>query len=89
MWSPKEYGSSITSTLALAQQFSEGVEAQPEVYKSLSLWDNTVFPAREVSLDEFRQLTLLDEEEATRHAAKCIEMRDLASVHARRGDTYW
>ena len=45
------------------------MEAQPDVWHSLSVWDNTAFPAARVSLEEFRRLTLLSEAEADQHHA--------------------
>jgi hypothetical protein len=48
LWKPDDYNTSTKGCADMAVQFAEGMESDPSTYISLSLWDNTVFPSREV-----------------------------------------
>ena len=48
LWKPDDYDLSTKSVSDMAVQWAEGMESEPDSYVSLSLWDNTVFPSKEV-----------------------------------------
>ena len=69
-WDGKSYDISIATVLKVAREWVKGMEQAGEAscYQSCALWDNTVFPAREVSLDEFANLSTMTHAEADEHA---------------------
>eukprot|EP00966_Prymnesium_polylepis_P202955 4702436-Prymnesium_polylepis.1 len=48
LWSGKDYRLSTEGVLKVARRFLDGMHSQPELYASVELWDNTIFPAEEV-----------------------------------------
>ena len=70
LWSPDEYTLSVQGSLAMALRWDEGMKKQPDVYRSLHMWDNCHFPAEEVSLRSFIELTNYTAEQADDHVAK-------------------
>jgi len=85
LWSPKDYDSCVATVLEISSYWQNQMAERPAIFKSLSAWDNTTYPAREISFDELSYLTALSHEEAEKHARTCKEMQELASQHARRG----
>jgi len=61
-------------TLEMAVRFAEAMRdgRNGGAYRSLTLWDNTVFPAAPVSLAEFQRLSELGEAEAEEHSS-CLK----------------
>ena len=73
LWSPKMYLVSTHNSLNLAQRFAEACgskESASKPFKSFALWDNTTFPARQISLEEFELLSHLPVAEAEACAAE-------------------
>ena len=67
MWSPDDYETSTRGMATLALRWAEKMREAPASYKSMSVWDNTVFPAQEVSLDRFVELSACGHAEADAH----------------------
>lgn len=67
-FSSAEYDLSTKSTVALAERWRKEQKDKNSPFKTLALWDNTVFPAREIQFDEFSFLSALTEQQATDHA---------------------
>jgi len=84
LWSPDEYMVSTQGTVEMAVKWAEGMRSEAQSFRSLTVWDNTVFPAQEVSLDRFIELSSLSHEKADAHAAACARARrDLHTTLAR------
>ena len=84
LWSPDEYAVSTRGTLAMARRFATGTREQPAAFKSVTMWDNTIFPASQCSLDEFARLCCLDNDAAEMHLER---VRTNAMRRARRCST--
>ena len=80
MWSPDDYETSTRGMATLALRWAEKMREAPASYKSMSVWDNTVFPAQEVSLDRFVELSACGHAEAL---AKELEARPHGSQRSR------
>ena len=81
LWSPDEYSLSTRGSLAMALQWTDGLRDAPSTWRSLALWDNTQFPAEEISLQRFVELVTMDDEEAAQHAARAARLH--AEIHMR------
>lgn len=69
-WDGKDYDISVRTVLGLAQRWVTATQeaASSTPYRSIALWDNTIFPAREVDLEEFETLSQLSHAAADQHA---------------------
>ena len=81
LWSPSEYALSTRGSLAMALQWTEGMRDRPGTWRSLALWDNSHFPAEEISLPRFVELTSMTDEEGRAHAARAARLH--AEIHTR------
>lgn len=78
LWTPTQYHPSVAGSLEMAMRFADGLRgaasapagSAASLYKSLVLWDNTVFPATPVTLDEFCLLSAFSDKDADAHAAR-------------------
>ena len=67
LWSPADYSKSTVGTLAMARRFAAGIRETPSTWRSVSCWDNSVFPATRCTLEDFAALTALDDTAAESH----------------------
>lgn len=81
LWSPDEYEKSTRGSLTMAVKWTEGMRDRPETWRSLALWDNSHFPAEEISLPRFVELTGMSEDEGAAHAARAARLH--AEIHTR------
>jgi uncharacterized membrane protein (Fun14 family) len=72
LWSPKDYDVSVTGTLNMARRFATGIRTSPGVWRGLTLWDNSVFPAKRCSLEEFTRLSGLETDAADEHLQQMV-----------------
>jgi len=84
-WDPSSYPVSTKTVLSVAEQWIADMQANGAAssYHSIALWDNTVFPAREVPLDEFKTLAMMSNEEADQHAWQCKKPKHGAAAWGR------
>lgn len=75
VWSGGDYPISTSATLQLAAKFAQQMRANPDGFRSVSMWDNTTFPAIQCSLEEFSRLQRLDFEAAERHYQQRVEQQ--------------
>ena len=79
-WSAKQYAPSVKGTLALAERFAAALRDAPTgLHRSLSCWDNTVFPSSPVDVAELRRLSLMPHREADERAIE-LNARQQAAV---------
>ena len=70
LWTPKEYPASTKGTLNIAMRWLDGMRDEPNLYRSLELWDNTHFPAIEVGLEQYGRLVMMSDADADAHATE-------------------
>jgi len=68
VWSGESYEVSTTTVCEIATRWHDGLCSADAPYKTIALWDNTTFPARQLELDDFTILSGLSNEEANEHA---------------------
>ena len=56
--------------MAMAVRWVDGMRDDPGAYRSLSLWDNCIFPAEEVTLARFIELSSCSDEDGNQHVAR-------------------
>ena len=84
LWSGDDYELSVQGSLAIALRWQEGMDAEPEGgYKSLAMWDNCHYPAQEVGLARFVELSNMSAVEADTHTDD--RRRAHVTEHARHG----
>jgi len=84
-WDGSSYEMSTKTIVEVAARWiaDRQKKGDKSCYKSIALWDNTVFPAREVDLDEFRTLCAMTHEEADQHAWQCKKPKQGAAAWSR------
>lgn len=72
-WDGSSYRTSTKTVLEVARRWTSDLEKHgaDSIYSTIYLWDNTIFPAREVDIGEFALLSNMSDEEADEHAWKC------------------
>lgn len=65
------YSVSAQNSLAYGKKWEQKIKSGSPHYKSISYFDNTVFPSRPVHAAEFQLLTNMTHREAEQHAAEC------------------
>jgi len=67
-WTGECYEVSTRTVCEIATRWHEGLCSADSPYKTIALWDNTTFPARQLDLEDFTILSGLSNEEADEHA---------------------
>merc|ERR1719401_1512281 len=71
VYSTKSYKLSMANTMEFGLHWQERIRAEDDNYKSVSFYDNAVFPSRLVHIGEFEKLINLSELEAAEHVRLC------------------